>query len=306
MRQLERIHCRTGITFATDNSAEYIDPSGRIQMTEVKHQPAILAIYAPSGYDHQAMKQTNKALIRAYFTLIVILSLLATAAPALAQTVLPPTQTPAPVTLPTATATIVGGPTSTPTRTPTPVPVLAEMLGDPTNLRSGPGLDFDIVAELAIGTQLPIIGRSVTLPWYVVASPDVPGGEAWVYEQLVRVIGDITTVPVVEPPAAPTPNSQEQAAMATESILLLTPGAIETATAVAGAFPTGVFTQTPAGLTIAGQLPTFTPVEPYIQPSAIPPLKPTDRSGGIPPAVIIIVCGVMGLLSIVLGLLRKL
>ena len=64
---------------------------------------------------------------------------------------------------PTATQTIVGAPTSTPTRTPTTTPVQARIIGDPTNLRDGPGLDFEIIAELSPGDVLPIVVFTVTL-----------------------------------------------------------------------------------------------------------------------------------------------
>ncbi|GAB4468086.1 MAG: hypothetical protein Kow00124_01910 [Anaerolineae bacterium] len=220
----------------------------------------------------------------------------------------PSTPLPGQIQLPTATPTLVGGPTATPTRTPTLVPVMAETIGDPTNLRSGPGLDFEIVGTVEIGTMLPIVGRSVLLPWVVVEWPDGPDGRAWVFEQLIVVRGDITTVPVVEPPAAPTANPTQLVLEATATILIQTPGAVQTATAQAFAVPTGVFTQTPQpGLAPGGVLPTFTPPEPYAQPSIIlPQQEASTPTGGVPPAAVIIVLGAMGFLALVLGLLRRL
>ncbi len=228
--------------------------------------------------------------------------------PAKQATTPPPTPSPGQIQLPTATPTVVGGPTATPTRTPTLVPVMAETIGDPTNLRSGPGLDFEIVGTVEIGTMLPIVGRSVLLPWLVVEWPDGPDGRAWVFEQLIVVRGDITTVPVVEPPAAPTANPTQLVLQATATILIQTPGAVQTATAQAFVVPTGVFTQTPQpGLEPGGVLPTFTPPQPYVQPSVILPQQVASApSRGIPPAALIIVLGAMGFLSVVLGLLRRL
>lgn len=210
---------------------------------------------------------------------------------------------------PTATPTPIGGPTSTPTRTPTLVPVIAEIIGDPTNLRTGPGLDFDLVAELRPGVMLPIIGRWIGYDWYQVAWADAPDGKAWVYAPLVIVHGDITTIPAVEPPAPPTIDPTQAAIQATATVLLQTPGAAETATATVFFFPTGIFTQTPvAGEQVAtGALPTFTPPPPYRQPQELPvPTVNSERSSGIPPAVLIIALTVMGALSLVLGLLRRL
>ena len=210
---------------------------------------------------------------------------------------------------PTATATMAGGPTSTPTRTPTLVPVMAEIIGNPTNLRTGPGIDFDIIAELSPGITLPIIGRWLGYDWYLVAWSEGPNGEAWVYAPLVIVRGDITTVPAVTPPAAPTVDPTQAAIQATATVLLQTPGAAETATATAYFFPTGVFTQTPVGggQTAPGALPTFTPPPPYQQPEELPVPEPAEgRRSGLPPAVLIISLGVIGVLALALGLLRRL
>lgn|GEM_PF-650317 len=251
-------------------------------------------------------------LIAAFLMLLIVLcagvgaALAADPVPGLGQQAPTPT-TGGQITLPTATATIVGGPTATPTRTPTLVPVLAETIGDPTNLRSGPGLDFDIVGTVTSGTLLPIKGRAVVLPWLLVEWVDGPNGEAWVFDQLILVRGDITTVPVVEPPAAPTVDPTLQVIQATATVLLQTPGAAQTATAQAFAMPTGVFTLTPEqGLQVSGVLPTFTPPEPYAQPTALAPSANANGArGGLPPAVLIIGLGFMGILTLVLGLIRR-
>lgn len=221
-----------------------------------------------------------------------------------------PSPTPAPgqIQLPTATPTIIGGPTATPTRTPTITPVLVEAIGE-ANLRTGPGLNFELVGTLTAGNPVPLIGRSVRFPWLLVAWEDAPDGQAWVFEQLVRVIGDITTVPIVEEPEPPTVDPTQEAIQATAAVLLQTPGAAETATATAFAVPTGAFTQTPDGASgaVPGLLPTFTPPEPYVQPSVLPPpVTSSPQRGGIPPAVLIISLGAMGVLTLAVGLLRRL
>jgi len=215
---------------------------------------------------------------------------------------------------PTATQTLIGAPTATPTRTPTTVPVQARIIGDPTNLRDGPGLDFEIIAELSPGEVLPIVGRWIGTDWLQVAWEDGPDGVAWVYAPLVIVEGDITTIPAVEPPPAPTQNPTVVAAEATATVLLQTPGAVETATVAALEAqlqaPQGVVTVTPApGTPGGGNLPTFTPPPPGADPAEIQPvIVPTQAadSGGLPPAVLIIGLGVMGGLSLVLAVLRRL
>lgn len=209
------------------------------------------------------------------------------------------------LTLPSPTPSPIGGPTATPTRTPTLAPVLAEAIGE-ANLRTGPGLDFDVVGTLLAGNPVPVIGRSVRFPWYVVEWEDTPGGQAWVFDQLVIITGDTTTVPIVEEPVAPTIDPTLAAIQATATVLLQTPGAAETATATALLAPTGVFTMTPGGPGGVGRLATFTEPPPYVQPTLLPPATNTSESIGPPPAVFIISSGALGLLSLILALLRRL
>jgi len=213
------------------------------------------------------------------------------------------------VRLPTATPTIPGGPTATPSATPTITPVMAEIIGDPTNLRTGPALDFEIVAELTPGVQLPIIGRWLGFDWYLVQYPDAPNGEAWVYAPLVIVQGDITTIPAVDPPSAPTLDPEAAAAAATAAVLVQTPGAVETATAVALNAQSGVTTVTPGagGAVAPGVLPTFTPPPPLVQPEQLAlPNATNEDPPAVPPAVIIVSMAAMGVLTLTLGVLRRL
>jgi hypothetical protein len=210
--------------------------------------------------------------------------------------------------LPTATQTIVGGPTATPTRTPTLAPVYAEVIGDPTNLRSLPTIGDEYVIEsLSPGITLPIIGRWLGYDWLLVAWEDGADGQAWVYEPLVIIRGDITTVPAVEPPPPPTTDPTQAAAEATATILLQTPGAIEAATGTAAFAPTGIFTQTPGAdeQSVAGVLPTFTPAQAYVQPESIPSGDSEGKKSLVPPAVLIVSLASMGILSLALGLIRR-
>ncbi len=249
---------------------------------------------------------------------LALATLAITARAAAASDAVPPEQAETPTTgatqpgqlqLPTATPTAPGGPTAPATSTPSIVPVQAEIIGDPTNLRTGPGIDFEIVAELAPGEMLPITGRWLGYDWLLVAWDDAPDGEAWVYLPLVIVRGDITTVPAVDPPAPPTVNPTQAAIDATATILIQTPGAAETATATAFLAPTGVFTRTPepGASLVAGELPTFTPPPAYVQPEELPVPEAARRAETpLPPAVIIITLGAMGAFTLALGLLRRL
>jgi hypothetical protein len=232
-----------------------------------------------------------------------------------AETILPPQQlstptaTQAQVNLPTATATQLGGPTATPTRTPTVTPVLVRTVGDPiTRLRSAPTLDErTIIAELAPGTDLPVIGRWLGYDWYLVQWAEAPNGEAWVYANLVVLIGDEFTIPAVTPPPVATDDPAILAINETSTVIAQTPGAPETATAQAMFAPTGIYTITPAGGVgnFGVAAPTFTPPAPINSNPDLGSANNEPRSG-IPPAVIIVSLGGMGLLTLAVGMLRRL
>src|SRR5262245_52639049 len=132
---------------------------------------------------NQAMKSKRVKIAFGVLCVIAVVAIFSGGANSVAaQTV--PTATPRIFQFPTAALTQIGGPTATPSRTPTLTPGSAQALGTPTNLRSGPGLNFDIVGVLSTGDTVPIIGRSVTFPWYVVAWAEGPNGQAWVFAQL--------------------------------------------------------------------------------------------------------------------------
>jgi len=225
---------------------------------------------------------------------------------ALAQGFPTATDTPSILQLPTATPTILGGPTATPSRTPSYTPVIAQAIGQ-INLRSGPGTNTDIVGQLQPGDTVPVLGQSLQFRWLVVAWKDGPNGQAWVYKDVVVIIGDLTTVPIMEPPPPPTLDPSQAAAGQTATVLFATPGAADTATANFLAQPTGAFTITPdAGAAIAAAVPTFTPPADLPNNLSIPTGTPnTQNKSGIPPAVVIIGLAAMGVLFLGLGLIRR-
>lgn len=132
--------------------------------------------------------------------LAIILTSDDTPSPAPAAGDAPPAGTPsedAPPTLDAAEPLTVIPPTAP---APGPDSLAAATLGEPTNLRAGPGLDFPIVASLSASTPLTVVGRWVGYDWYMVYWPEAPAGSAWVYAPLVQVQGDPNLLPPVEPP----------------------------------------------------------------------------------------------------------
>lgn len=117
------------------------------------------------------------------------------------------------------------------------------------NLRSGAGINYEVVGKITAGTAYPVIGRSGRFPWLLLEIG--PGQLGWVFQDLVKVQGDLNSVPV--------------------SDLVITPGAVnppvETPTAQ-------------ATLIEIAPLPTFTPSV-----GETPALPPT-LALGTPPVVI--------------------
>lgn len=64
------------------------------------------------------------------------------------------------------------------------------------NIRSGPGVDYATLGEILAGTKYPIVGRSAHYPWYLITLPTNIQG--WVFKDIVKVTGDINSVPISE------------------------------------------------------------------------------------------------------------
>ncbi len=217
--------------------------------------------------------------------------------------------TPAPVVLPTFTPTLAAIETVTPTRTPTPIgPALAEALEGPTNVRAGPDIEAERLGQIFPGEFFPVLGRAAGTLWLKIQYPDSPSGTAWVFEQVVRLTGDVEAIPDLNVFNEPTIDVNPVVASQTIAALAQTPGALATATAEA--FAAGVVvnggTATPGATT--GPLPTFTfPPGPVGQPSPMTttPDQSSAGDGGLPPIIPIIALGALGILGLLVGALRR-
>jgi uncharacterized protein YgiM (DUF1202 family) len=71
------------------------------------------------------------------------------------------------------------------------------------NLRAGDSTIYRVVGVLFTGEEAQVIGISTSgSNWYLVRAPN--GTEGWIAPSTVTLVGDITTVPYVNPPATPT------------------------------------------------------------------------------------------------------
>ncbi|MGC8782268.1 MAG: SH3 domain-containing protein, partial [Anaerolineae bacterium] len=119
-----------------------------------------------------------------------------------------PTATPPPVPTPTATFTASPSPTATatahptasatPTLPPTPAPSpIVRVAAGGVNVRRGPGLEYPIL-EVAEGERiLTVVGRNAAGGWWQVCCTS-RGEAGWVASFLVRLEGDILSVPVTD------------------------------------------------------------------------------------------------------------
>jgi uncharacterized protein YraI/beta-lactamase class A len=100
----------------------------------------------------------------------------------------------------------VAGPTATSQTapsaeiTPTPAAVAANAVAyaeakDTANLRYGPGQEYPRVGEIRKGELYAVLRRHTQFQWIEIAYAQVASGRAWVFRDLVDIIGNIEAVP---------------------------------------------------------------------------------------------------------------
>ncbi|HJR78623.1 MAG TPA: SH3 domain-containing protein [Anaerolineales bacterium] len=110
---------------------------------------------------------------------------------------------------PTATLSATPNRTATPngsvTATITPtysVPILTVL--EPTNCRTGPGEQYEVILTYVAGKELEIVGRYDAGNFWLVSSPESPGGRCWLFGEFVEVTGSYWAVASVTAPATST------------------------------------------------------------------------------------------------------
>lgn len=82
-------------------------------------------------------------------------------------------------------------------------PTCRALINNPLNFRSGPGTNYPILATLTQGQIIPVTGRLGDNSWYQLNL----GNFGWVSSQYVSLYGAYcVNVPIIAPPASPTPN----------------------------------------------------------------------------------------------------
>ena len=91
--------------------------------------------------------------------------------------------------------------TLTPNFTPT-VPMVSVSVN--TNCRSGPGVPFSILGVLNVGQSAQVVGQN-TLNGYWIVNLSPQNVTCWLWNQYASVTGNTSGLPLVTPPASPTP-----------------------------------------------------------------------------------------------------
>jgi hypothetical protein len=247
-------------------------------------------------------------------TLIVLTCLLLTATGSKLSAQI--TATPARINLTTATPLPTSQLlTATPTRTPTPIGLVVLEAITEANVRADPDPESERLGTIRAGEIYPVVGRYFR--WLQFQYEPSPNGRGWVFDELVTVVGDQSTIRDLTVQDVSTADPAVLAITQTSEAITLTPGGILTATenAKAIAAPSVEFrAQTEhAGSTIA--LPTFTYPPNIVRPESggFAALEPTtspnvladENTGGLPPIVPIAVLGGIGLVGLLVSSLRR-
>lgn len=92
--------------------------------------------------------------------------------------------------------------TATPAPTPTPAGYTLTIQSPVQNVRSGPGLEHEVIGQLQRGAQALVLGATPDYGWLVI---DYRGRWGWLASHLVITFGNRSLLPIIQPPTTPTP-----------------------------------------------------------------------------------------------------
>lgn len=235
------------------------------------------------------------------------------------------TNTPIPVIIPTLTATVPNANNGFVEASPSPTFTLTPELPDAKLVAIVPPSealvrDFpengQIIGYLESNKDYQVIGQYYS--WYEIQYAGSPNGRGWVYIETIRVSGALDQIPYIDPASVPAESSFEDNQTQTAIALFSTPGIAETATEQARIV---TLPSEESQNATSEFLPTYTPpaeivqrqptLDPNIEASATPNNLAVQTAlsavaqRGVPPIVPILALGLMGILGLFVGLIRR-
>jgi hypothetical protein len=186
------------------------------------------------------------------------------------------------------------------------------------NVRAEPDPESERLGTIRSGEFYTVLGRYFR--WIQFQYNPSPNGRGWVFDELVTISGDESTIPDLTEQSVATVDPSILAATQTLEAVTLTPGGILTATAIMGILTTPVTPNSEPGSNLQPSSPNIPPT--YTYPPSITTAIPNgvtlmDRPtpnpeevaagivGGLPPIVPIVVLGGAGLLGLLISTTRR-
>lgn len=229
------------------------------------------------------------------------------------------TSTPVRVNIPTEAAPVIEVvTTATVTRTPTQSAIMIEAKPDAgeVNVRADADIEAERLGTIRAGDYYPVLGRYFR--WIQFQFDASPTGRAWVFDELVNIIGDENAIPNLNEQVLPTDDPAVLAATQTQAAVTQTPGGILTITAESRVLTLPDQSNLPETAEDSGGgvdvLPTFTyppnvvaeaPTEVSVTPTTSPEEPPFAVPSDVPPIFPIVLLGAGGLLGLVVSTLRR-
>jgi len=85
------------------------------------------------------------------------------------------------------------------TTTPT-IPMVS--VSSPTNCRTGPSTDYDLIDSLNVGESAEVVGKYTEANYWIIKTPS-GGGNCWLWGQYATITGNTDNLPEMVPPPAP-------------------------------------------------------------------------------------------------------
>jgi hypothetical protein len=172
-----------------------------------------------------------------------------------------------------------------PTWTATAVPSARLQPLSEANVRAEPDPEAELIGVIRSNQQFVVTGRYFR--WFRFEYPDAQNDEGWVFDELVQIVGDASTIRDLTLDPTPTLDAQVIGLTQTAEVVILTPGGLLTVTANVGQLPLPAPPGIQAQVTSESNLPAVNQALPtFTYPPNLPAVSlVTTPESTAPPAV---------------------